>query len=172
MASIAQAMERSAAAVQSPLQRIEHAMTPWVTFIVIPVFALANASVDLAGVVWSEALAHPVTAGVVAGLAIGKCAGITVFAWAAVRLGLARLPSGVAWKHLVGAAWLAGIGFTMSLFIGQLAFQDPALVEQARIGVLVGSAVSAAVGLVWLWFAADGASRGRDAPGQTTARAT
>ena len=172
MASIAQAMERSAAAVQSPLQRIEHAMTPWVTFIVIPVFALANASVDLAGVDWSEAVSHPVTAGIVAGLVIGKSVGITLFAWTAVRLGLARLPSGVAWKHLVGAAWLAGIGFTMSLFIGQLAFRDPALVEQARIGVLLGSAISAAVGLAWLWFAAGAANRGRDAPGQTTARAT
>ena len=172
MASIAQAMEQSAIAVQSPLQRIEHAMTPWVTFVVIPIFALANASVDLAAVDWYGAVSHPVTAGVVAGLVIGKSLGISLFAWAAVRLGVARLPSGVAWKHLVGASWLAGIGFTMSLFIGQLAFQDPALVDQARIGVLLGSAISAGVGLAWLWFAADAASRGTDKPGPATERAT
>ena len=153
MASIAEAMERSAGAVQSPLQRIEHGLTPWVTFVVIPVFALANAGIDLRSVAWCEVLSNSVTAGVLTGLVIGKFAGISLFSWLAVLLGLARLPSGVQWKHLLGAAWLGGIGFTMSLFIAQLAFQSPEIVEQAKLGILLGSALSAAVGLVWLFWA-------------------
>jgi len=153
MASIAEAMERSAAAVQSPLQRIEHALTPWVTFAIIPIFALANAGIDLHGVVWSQALSSNVTMGVLAGLVIGKFAGISFFSWFAVLLGLARLPSGVQWKHLLGAAWLGGIGFTMSLFIAQLASGDPAFIEQAKLGILLASVISAAIGLTWLFWA-------------------
>jgi NhaA family Na+:H+ antiporter len=153
MASIAEAMEDSAAAVQSPLQRIEHGLTPWVTFVIIPVFALANAGIDLGGVAWSHALASQVTLGVLAGLVLGKVTGIGLFSWLAVRLGLARLPSGVEWRHLLGAAWLGGIGFTMSLFIAQLAFRDAAVVEEAKLGILLGSAISAAIGLAWLFWA-------------------
>jgi NhaA family Na+:H+ antiporter len=153
MSSIAETMEASAAAVQSPLQRIEHTLTPWVTFVVIPIFALANAGIDLRSVEWSRAFDSNVTMGVVAGLVIGKFAGISAFSWIAIRLGLARLPAGVEWKHLLGAAWLGGIGFTMSLFIGQLAFQDPAFVEQAKLGILVASAISAVIGLAWLIWA-------------------
>jgi NhaA family Na+:H+ antiporter len=153
MTAIAESMEGSAAAVQSPLQRIEHALTPWVTFAVIPVFALANAGIDLAAVEWSQAFGSTVTLGILAGLVIGKFAGIGGFSWIAVKMGWARLPAGVEWKHLLGAAWLAGIGFTMSLFIGQLAFQDPALVEQAKLGIVLASAVSAAIGLAWLVWA-------------------
>lgn len=153
MASIAEAMERSAVAVQSPLQRIEHRLTPWVTFAVIPLFALSNAGIDLLGVSWREALTYNVTLGVVGGLVIGKFAGITLFSWVAVRSGIARLPAGVRWSHVLGAAWLAGIGFTMSLFIAQLAFSSPQLVEQAKLGILLGSALSAAIGLIWLYRA-------------------
>ena len=153
MASIAQAMEHSAVAVQSPLQRIEHGLTPWVTFVVIPIFALANAGIDLGGIAWGQALSSRVTMGVLTGLVIGKFVGITLFSWIAVRLGVARLPSGVQWRHLMGAAWLAGIGFTMSLFIAQLAFRDPEIVEQAKLGILLGSAISATIGLSWLVWA-------------------
>jgi NhaA family Na+:H+ antiporter len=153
MAAIAEAMERSAATVQSPLQRIEHDLTPWVTFMVIPIFALSNAGIDLLAVAWREALTHDVTLGVIGGLVIGKFAGISLFSWVAVRFGVARLPSGVRWAHLLGAAWLAGIGFTMSIFISQLAFDDPALVEEAKLGILLGSALSALVGLLWLYLA-------------------
>ena len=161
MASIAEAMERSAAAVQSPLQRIEHALMPWVTFVIIPIFALANASIDLRGVVWSQALSNNVTIGVLAGLVIGKFVGISLFSWLAVLLGLARLPSGVQWKHLLGAAWLGGIGFTMSLFIAQLATGDPSIIEQAKLGILLASVISAAIGLTWLFWAGSA----RDAAG-------
>ena len=153
MARIAEAMEQSASAVQSPLQRMEHALTPWVTFFVVPVFALANAGIDLTAIAWRTELFSPVTLGVVAGLALGKFSGVSLFAWLAVRSGLARLPSGVGWKHLLGGAWLAGIGFTMSLFVSQLAFPDAAAVEEAKLGILLGSALSAAVGLAWLYAA-------------------
>ncbi|HEX6006609.1 MAG TPA: Na+/H+ antiporter NhaA [Burkholderiales bacterium] len=162
MASIAETMEQSAAAVQSPLQRIEHGLTPWVTFVVIPVFALANAGIDLRAIAWSEALTNSVTLGVLAGLVIGKFSGIGLFSWVAVKLGLARLPSGVEWKHLLGAAWLGGIGFTMSLFIAQLAFRDAALVDDAKLGILLASVTAALIGLTWLVWA--GSARPR-APG-------
>jgi NhaA family Na+:H+ antiporter len=151
MVSIAEAMEHSSAAVQSPLQRIEHRLTPWVTFGVVPLFALSNAGIDLTAVSWGEALRHTVTLGVVAGLVIGKFVGVGLFSWIAVGLGIARLPSGVRWSHLLGAAWLAGIGFTMSLFISQLAFEATELVEEAKLGILIGSAASALIGLAWLY---------------------
>jgi NhaA family Na+:H+ antiporter len=154
MTVIAEAIEHSAAAVQSPQQRMEHGLIPWVTFAIIPVFALSNAGIDLGSIAWREAFANPVTLGVLCGLALGKFAGISLFSLAAVRMGMARLPSGVHWSHLLGAAWLGGIGFTMSLFIAQLAFHSPALVEQAKLGILAGSALSAAIGLGWLlWLA-------------------
>ena len=153
MASIAAAVEHSASAVQSPLQRMEHRLTPWVTFGVIPVFALSNAGIDLLSVSWSEALKHDVTLGVMGGLVIGKFTGIALFSWAAVKMGVARLPTGVRWAHLLGGAWLAGIGFTMSLFIGQLAFSTAEHVEAAKLGILLGSAISATLGLAWLYRA-------------------
>ncbi len=154
LSSIAHSVEQAAAAVQSPLHRIEHGLSPWVTFVVIPVFALANAGINLAEVRWSEAFGNRVTLGVFLGLVIGKFVGIGAFSWVAVRLGWGRLPTGVSWRHLLGASWLAGIGFTMSIFIAQLAFTDAALVEQAKLGILLASAVAAVVGLAWLWIAA------------------
>jgi NhaA family Na+:H+ antiporter len=152
MAEIATAMEHSAEAVQSPLMSIEHELSPWVTFLVIPIFALSNAGIDLSTIQAGELL-EPVTLGVVFGLAVGKFVGIGSFSWLAVRLGWARLPAGVEWRHLLGAAWLGGIGFTMSLFISQLAFLDPAHSEQAKLGILLGSALSAVAGIVWLLIA-------------------
>jgi NhaA family Na+:H+ antiporter len=159
MADIAEAMERSAVAVQSPLHRIEHGLTPWVTFVIIPIFALANAGIDLSAIDWGQALASRVTLGVAGGLVIGKFAGVVGFCWIAIRLGIARLPQGVEWKHIAGAGWLAGIGFTMSLFIAQLAFRDPQLIEEAKLGILIASAISAALGLAWLFFAGSSSAR-------------
>ena len=150
LASIAQAVEDSAAAVQSPQQRLQNLLTPWVTFVIIPLFALANAGIDLLEVDWGPALGNPTTLGVVCGLVGGKFVGISLFSWIAVRVGWARLPGGVTWIHLTGAAWLAGIGFTMSLFISQLAFGDSIAAEQAKLGILLGSAIAASVGLAWL----------------------
>jgi len=153
MASIAMATERAGAAVQSPLQRIEHALGPWVSFLVVPVFALANAGIDVSSFRWGEALSNGITLGVMAGLVVGKFAGISLFSWLAVKMGVGRLPAGVAWRHLLGAAWLAGIGFTMSIFISQLAFVQAEQLEAARLGILIASCVAGAVGFVWLWTA-------------------
>jgi len=132
---------------------MEHALSPWVSFGVVPLFALANAGVDVAAVDWSGAWRERVTLGVFAGLLLGKFAGIALASWLAIRSGMARLPSGVAWRHLLGAAWLGGIGFTMSLFVSQLAFHDEALVEQARLGILLASVAASLVGAAWLWRA-------------------
>jgi NhaA family Na+:H+ antiporter len=153
MASVSEAIERSAVAVQSPLQRMEHGLTPWVTFVIVPVFALANAGIDVTTIDWAGALASPLTLGVAIGLVLGKFIGVTGFSWIAVQLGAARLPQGVGWKHLMGAAWLAGIGFTMSLFIAQLAFRDPQFIDEAKLGILTGSAFAAVIGLTWLYWA-------------------
>jgi NhaA family Na+:H+ antiporter len=150
LASIAAAMKHRASAALSPLQRMEHSLSPWVTFIIIPVFALSNAGIDLTGIEWKNALSEKATLGVMFGLVVGKFVGISLFSWIAVSSGLGRLPTGVAWRHLFGAAWLGGIGFTMSLFIGQLAFVDPLYIEQAKLGILLASVISAAFGLVWL----------------------
>jgi Na+:H+ antiporter, NhaA family len=152
MTAIAEATERVAAAVQSPLRRIEHFLSPWVAFLVIPIFALANAGIDLSDVKWDALLSSNVTVGVATGLFVGKFAGISLFSAFAVKMRLGRLPAGVEWRHLLGAAWLAGIGFTMSLFISQLAFTDADVMEQAKLGILLASFVAGVVGFAWLWI--------------------
>ncbi len=155
MASIAITMEHMANAAQSPLQRMEHSLNPWVTFIIIPMFVLSNAGIDLTDIQWGNVLAERVTLGIVVGLVAGKFIGISLFSWIAIRFQLGRLPMGVAWKHLLGAAWLGGIGFTMSLFIGQLAFTNPVHIEQAKLGILLASIISAVIGVIWLYSMAD-----------------
>jgi NhaA family Na+:H+ antiporter len=128
-------------------ERLESALHPWSAYVILPIFALANAGIDLRGGVLGDALGASVTMGVAAGLVIGKSVGITVAAWLAVRLGLGRLPEGIGWDRLFGLAMVAGIGFTVSLFITGLAF-DPAsqLAADAKVGVLVGSLVAAVLG--------------------------
>lgn len=150
LAAIAESTERMALKVQSPLQRIEHAMTPWVTYLVIPIFAFSNAGIDFSQFDFFETLGQPVTLGIIFGLVLGKVVGIGLFSWLAVTLKLGRLPIGVSWSHIIGAAWLGGIGFTMSLFIAQLAFTDEQFIVQAKLGVLLASAIAAIVGLTWL----------------------
>ena len=126
--------------------------TPWVTFVVIPLFALVNADVDFSEVRFFESLHQPVTLGVIAGLVLGKFLGISSFSFIAVKLGLAKLPAGLTWSHILGAAWLGGIGFTMSIFIGQLAFIGmPAQIDNAKLGILLGSFISAIIGTAWLY---------------------
>jgi NhaA family Na+:H+ antiporter len=129
----------------SPAELVEHALHPWVAFVIIPVFALANAGVH----VQAHALATPIALAVTAGLVLGKPIGIVLFSYASVRLGWTRLPEGVDWKTMIGAGCLGGIGFTMSLFIAGLALEG-ALLDEAKIGILVGSAVSATVGCALL----------------------
>jgi Na+:H+ antiporter, NhaA family len=158
MAAIAASLEHDAQAVQSPLQRIEHGLSIPVAFVILPLFALANAGIEFASIDIAASLSHSVTLGIAGGLVFGKFAGIGAFSWLAIKLGAARLPPGVAWPQLLGAAWLGGIGFTMSLFISQLAFQDPAQLELAKIGILLGSLLAALIGLTWLLACTSGRS--------------
>ena len=135
------ALERA----QSPLHRLEHLLHPYVTYAVLPLFAFMNAGVAVGG-----AALGTVTLGVVAGLVLGKPLGVLGGAWLAVRAGLAALPVGVNWSLLAGAGMLAGIGFTVSLFVANLAFADATLLIGAKLGVLIGTLCSALLGVAWL----------------------
>lgn len=129
----------------SPLERLERGLHPWVAFGIMPIFALANAGVMLSG----EQIASPVAIAVALGLLVGKPLGIVSFSWLAVTSGLARLPTGVNWRAMLGAGCLAGIGFTMSLFVANLALTGE-LLDAAKLGTLAGSTLSAVLGLVLL----------------------
>jgi len=133
----------------SPLKEMEHGLAPWVAFGIMPIFAFANAGVSLQGLALSDLLAG-IPLGIALGLFVGKPLGIMAFVWAGVKLGIARLPDGVSWMQIYGVSLLAGIGFTMSLFIGTLAFSDPEHAAAVRIGVLAGSVLSAIVGALVL----------------------
>src|SRR5919112_1921017 len=139
------ALNHAAYKLEPPLHELEHALHPWVVFAIMPLFALANAGLPLGGGIL-EALTSPVALGIVAGLVVGKQLGITLFAWLAVRSGLSELPEGIGWRHVYGAGWLAGIGFTMSLFITDLAFSEDSLVEAAKLGILCASVIAGVVG--------------------------
>jgi NhaA family Na+:H+ antiporter len=141
----AQTLEVIAERIQTPLQRLERSLNPWVAYLIVPVFALANAGVELRGNL-AEVVADPVSLGILFGLLAGKSFGITFFARLAVRTGLADLPYGLTWPQLFAASWLGGIGFTMSLFIANSAFDQPRLLALAKIDILLASVLAAAVG--------------------------
>ncbi len=134
---------------QTPLHRLEAGLHPWVAFVIMPIFALANAGVSLAGGV-GTVLFDRVTLGVFFGLLIGKQVGVMLASWVTVRLNLAALPSGTTWRQLYGVSWLAGIGFTMSLFIASLAFDDAGSLAEAKVGILGASLVAGVVGFALL----------------------
>jgi len=136
----------------SPLRWLEHVLHPWVAFGVLPAFAFANAGVSLAGMTLA-AVVEPVTLGIALGLVVGKQLGVFGAIWLSVKAGLGRMPEGANWAQLYGVALLCGIGFTMSLFIGGLAFDDPLRGAQVRIGVLGGSILAAVAGAALLWWA-------------------
>ena len=140
-------------ATECALLRLEHALQPYVAFLIIPIFGFANAGVSFAGV-GPSALLAPVPLGVTLGLFLGKQIGVFGFGWAAIRLGLADLPARASWLQFYGIALLCGIGFTMSLFIGMLAYpESEALQDQTKIGVLAGSLLSGVRGWLLLRFA-------------------
>ncbi|HEX8433152.1 MAG TPA: Na+/H+ antiporter NhaA [Longimicrobium sp.] len=147
--AIVQELETACQHAQSPLQRIEDSLHPWVAFLIIPLFALANAGVRLEGDLLG-AFTHPVTLGVIVGLVLGKPIGITLFAWLSVKLGVASLPRGVSWRSIHAVSWLGGIGFTMSLFISALAFTDGEMVAEAKIGTFTASVLAGIAGWVML----------------------
>ncbi len=152
------AMDMVSSGAQAPLLRLEQYLHGPVSFLIMPLFALANAGVDLTGV--TGVMAERITLGIILGLVVGKPLGVMLFSFLAVRAGAASLPEGVDWRALHGAAWLAGIGFTMSLFVGSLAFGEGAHLTQAKVGILLGSLVAGVVG----WRLVSRAARARTGP--------
>lgn len=138
---------------EAPLDRLERALHPWVSYGIVPLFALVNAGVALSGGLFSDAAGSQVSQGIAIGLVIGKPVGIVLASFIAIRLGLAELPSNVNYGHIAGLGLVAGIGFTVSLFVTNLAFESAALVDQAKLGVLAASAFAGVVGFAYLWFA-------------------
>ncbi|MBB5622660.1 NhaA family Na+:H+ antiporter [Pedobacter cryoconitis] len=136
-------------AAETPLQKIEYALHPWVAFVIMPLFALANAGIII-GADFFSALVNPVSIGVISGLIIGKFAGVLLFTWLMVKTGLAQLPDQANWKHITGVALLAGVGFTMSLFISNLAFEQPEFIDQAKYGILIASLIAGILGITLL----------------------
>ena len=130
----------------SVADRLADLLHPWTSFLIVPVFALANAGVQLSGDAFVEGLRSPVALGIAAGLVLGKLVGVSSFAWFAVRSGVCSLPRGTTWAQMVGIAGVAGIGFTVSLFITNLAFTDNDIIDQSKLGIIVASLVAAIVG--------------------------
>ena len=139
-------------AADSPLHRLEHGLHPWVAFLIVPLFGFANAGVSLAGAERGEILG-PLPLGIAAGLFVGKQIGVLGAVWLCHRFRLAARPAGASWLQVYGTALLCGIGFTMSLFIGSLAFNDPELIDAVKIGVLAGSLASGLAGFLVLRLA-------------------
>ena len=151
--SIVQNLEESVNGVQTPLQRLEHIWHLPVAFIVIPIFAIFNAGIPLQIGTLSETFSHPVMLGVMFGLLLGKFIGITGACWLALRLGIGQLPTGTGFSQIAAVSVLAGIGFTMSIFIAELGFANqPEYLLMAKTGVLTASLLAGLIGFVWLWW--------------------
>lgn len=134
---------------QTPLQKLEGALHPWVTFLVIPLFALSNAGVEV-GSNFLDQIINPITLGIVLGLVVGKLIGVSLFTWILVKLGIAGLPERVNWMHIIGVSLIAGVGFTMSLFITNLAFTETYMIDQAKYGILIASLIAGVSGFIAL----------------------
>ena len=143
-------LEELSQGTESPLERLQRLAHPWTSYVILPVFALANAGLHLSGVDLGNMFTSDVTVGVVLGLLIGKVVGITLFPWVASRFGLVELPRYVTWTHVIGTGFLGGIGFTMAIFITGLAFSDPSLVLSATAGIMCASAAAGLLGYTLL----------------------
>jgi Na+:H+ antiporter, NhaA family len=144
--AVALSLEAIAERLQTPAQRLEHALNPWVTYLILPIFALANAGVQFGGD-FAQVLTSPISLGIIGGLVIGKTLGVSLLTWLTVKLGWAELPEGVGWRQLFCAAPLAGIGFTMALFIAESAFVRPQDLAVAKTSILLASLLSALIGV-------------------------
>jgi len=142
-------LARDCERAESPMLRFEHALAPWVSYVIMPVFALANAGVAV-GPGIGKKLVDPISLGIICGLVLGKPLGIVGFSWLSNRSGLAALPVGANWRQIDGIGELAGIGFTMSLFIADLAFGSTSMLEIAKVGILAGSIISGVAGAIIL----------------------
>jgi len=147
--AVVEAVKDACLEIQPLSNRLERTLHPWVTFFIMPVFALANAGVAIPSE-FGAVLLQPVTVGVILGLVLGKPLGIFAASWLAVKLGVASLPENVTWRHINGAGWLAGIGFTMSLFIAGLAFTSEALLDMSKLGILIASLCAGIAGALFL----------------------
>ena len=150
---------------QSPLHRVEIALTPYVAFGIVPLFAFANAGLPFPDVPAAEWLGDPVVLGIAIGLVVGKTLGIFGASWLSVRTGLARYPAGMTQAHLLGVSMVAGVGFTVAIFVANLAFTDREVIELAKLGVIVGSVVAAAIGYLLLRLTSSEAAETRDNAG-------
>jgi NhaA family Na+:H+ antiporter len=148
LATIEQIKSLSVAA-ETPLQKIEYTLHPYVAFLIMPLFALANAGMVIGGDFFS-AILNPVSIGVITGLIVGKFIGILLFTWLMVKFKIAKLPYLSNWNHIIGVALLAGVGFTMSLFISNLAFTDAFMINQAKYGILMASIIAGILGIIAL----------------------
>jgi len=135
---------------EAPLERLERLLHPLTSFVVVPLFALANAGIDLSGGVVGDASSSPVTWGIVAGLLIGKPCGIFALTWLVVKSGAGSLPANTSWSHVLGLGLLAGVGFTVALFITGLAFEDLQMTANAKVGVLLASVLAGLAGYGFL----------------------
>lgn len=133
--------------IETPLQKLEYNLNPLVSFFILPLFALANAGIEIQSESWSGLL-EPVSIGIVTGLILGKCIGILSFSVLFVKLGISELPKNTNWGTMTGAAIMAGIGFTMSIFISELAFEDPAVKAQAKLAILIASTLAGLIGML------------------------
>ena len=156
------AARNAAAEAVSPNERLQLRIQPWSSYVIVPVFVLANAGVALSGETLAAAVGSPLTWGVVVGLTVGKLIGVTAGTWLALRSGIGIVPDTLHWGQLVGGAGLSGIGFTVALFVTELALDDEALVTNAKIGILTGSILAGVVG--WLIFRLAGERGGQCAP--------
>jgi NhaA family Na+:H+ antiporter len=158
-------MEDATIGVRAPLERLLHKWETPVAILIMPLFSLANAGIALDIDSVRIALQCPVAHGVLLGLLIGKPLGISSCAWLSVQLGICRLPAGIAFQHIIGVSLLAGIGFTMSLFIGELAFvEQPLASAAAKLAVLIASVIAGSAGLLWLYHTASPRKQVRSSP--------
>jgi NhaA family Na+:H+ antiporter len=134
----------------SPMERLERKLSPWVAYVVVPVFALANAGVTFTGDAISGLASEPITLGVLLGLVVGKTIGVFGASVIAIKLGVGRLPTGATWRTMLGLAMTAGVGFTVALFVTSISFDDPALADKAKIGILFGSTLAGVIGYTML----------------------
>ena len=128
------------------MERLERLVHPWTSYVILPVFALANAGLHFSDVELGSVITGDVTIGVIAGLLFGKVIGITLFPWLASRFGIVELPHDVSWTSVIGVGFLAGIGFTVAIFISGLAFADPALILNAQFGIMCASVLAGLAG--------------------------